>query len=429
MLKNSINSLQENILTNRCTLEKHNLDYVAVCLNVNCKSNLACPKCLIYKHSNCQESILFIEDVFQENTSSILSISNFNDIKVLHEKIKSIKKEKVDKDYLLREINSRFTKIIDNFTVKLNDLKNNLTNIINEKLTLDFDVTKDVNSFLKFNILKIFLCEMGLKENKEDYYKFADDDSKAIIQWSKTSTHEEKVNFLKNYDSFIRKDLIEYYKNFNLYSQMQKDGDFMKRLNLIFDELKSFLDEKLSWNNLSLIKYGTKNFMFDKNKKSKSIGLDHSSFKATKIHSHGYDAVLGDLKLTKGHEIIKWKLILNGLEANDVHSENQWIFFGIVEEQQLNTISSFESFPYSKCIGYSTFNQSYNIIVENGLLQTFLNDDVIELTFDSEKGCFEILNSSNDLKAYNNNLNLNSVYYPFVILYAPGNSVELKFSN
>jgi hypothetical protein len=428
MLGSSYLKINENeSFKKRCLTDNHNLNYVAICLNSKCQNNMACPKCLVTKHSECKDDLLFIEDVFQENTSAVLSTKNFTDLKVLYEKIQRIDLVNIDKDSLLSEINKNFTSVIDKFTVKLNDLKNNLVTIINDKFSTESSSLLEVDSFLKYNVLKVFLMELGLGENQPEFYECLSEENKSILQWAKTATNEEKVNFLKSYDTYIRKDMIDYYKKIYLYSQMQKEGELMKKIHSIFDELNTFLDEKLSWNNISLVKYGARIFKFDSNKKSNLIELDSTGLKAKKTTTPGYDAIIGDIKLTKGSEIVKWQLVLHGLEANDIHTENQWICFGIIQEDLVNSVPGLGNFPYNRCIGYSTFNQSYNIIVENGVLQRFLNDDVIEMMFDSEKGCFEIFNLTNNFQAHHNNLNLNIVYYPFVILYAPGNCVELKF--
>jgi hypothetical protein len=418
---------EKESLKSRCLRDSHNLNYVAVCLNTKCQDNMVCPKCLISKHIECKDDLLFIEDVFGENTSAILSTRNFVDLKVLYEKIIRIDLVNIDKDSLIMEINKNFTNVIDKFTVKLNDLKNNLVTIINDKFSSEISLVKEVDSFLKYGILREFLRELGLGEDRPEFNKFLSEENKTILQWAKTATNEEKVSFLKNYDTYIRKDMIDYYKKIYLYSQMQREGELMKKINSIFDELNTFLDEKLSWNNLSLMKYETSSFKFHTNRKSSLIELDSTGLRAKKTLTAGYDAIIGNIKLTKGSELVKWEVVLHGLEANDIHTENQWICFGIVEEDLVNSVPGLANFPYSRCIGYSTFNQSYNIIVENGVLQRFLNDDVIEMMFDSEKGFFEILNLTNNFKAQHINLNLNIVYYPFVILYAPGNCVELKF--
>lgn len=433
------NSLAFNLIRKmRCKTQSHKLAIAAICLNDKCLDKLSCPKCLVIFHSNCKDNLLFLDDILDDNIDGIILNTKFKEFKAFYDKYNTIPKGTHILDQnskLIADINNKVNSFLDILVTKVNDIRDNLLNILSEKMVGDNDtVDRAVSSYLKLDELKEILAEMAnigtLNKSQSEHPELSISNGFNNSQITLNSSNlvninsdgEEKLKkFVENYDFSLKKEINELNKKISLYSQTQNNGELVNRLEAIFTEIRNFLDQKFSINNMIFVK---NKFTFNINKRSNLIELTENNTKAKKVSQCSYSSVIADCQMSRSKGIVKWQLIISGLEACKDHSENQWVNFGIVDEKYTG---SNDSFPYDKCIGYSTFNQAYKVSIIKGKLENPLNNLIIELVYDPERAVFEIRNSKNDFKAMASNLDNTITYYPFVILYGPGNTAKLVF--
>lgn len=394
-----INNKLSLIITNtiKCKISNHNSFFIAVCLYDNV---LICGKCIISNHSKCSDNLLFLEDLFDDNIDNIIALKKFKNYYHTYQKylvlIEDLSKcNSLKINDVTTVFDNKINSYLDIIVARFNQLRDDLSN----HLGLEKEETKDANKISEsFNLreLKVIVNEILSGLDSADKLNY----------------------FLKLFDNIIEKETNEIELKTNTKMKLKNYQDVIKKLDSNFCELKNFIEKKFCLDALLSIK---QNLIFDENKSSISIDFSENKTRATKKGNSSYTVALVDLKLNNLSGQVKWQMILSGLEETSLHSENQWITFGIVSEKKINNRQ--ENFPYIESIGYSTYNQSYGVIVKSGSLLN-PNGSTVNFLFDSNRKVVEF--SNQNFFAYAD-LNLtDELYYPYVVLYGSGNSVKIQ---
>lgn len=395
-MENSIHLINEKQRVKKCIIHKSKI--VALCSNDKCHLTRACCKCLVNEHNKCSDFIIFLEDIVEKNVESFLRNSQLRNNYIISDIEKLIpNKSELQKlnSQLVERVNLKFDNILDHLIMKIND---NRINLINFVKIPEEQVTENIIDIFKFDEMKPFFLE-------DFYIEMEENELKSLINEKLTT---------------ISKELRLHNKKLQFYNKTTEYNELLNKLDNNYKELKSQIDNLFTLKNLYLI---NQPITFSSIKKSASVTLSENKLLIRKITKNGYNACIIDIPLTQSSEKITWKIRLTGLSKTNDHSENQWINFGIIQENLINL----DNFNYSQCVGYTTFNQIYNMNKSINNLTGNLENIVLEFFYD--RGNFEITSKSQNFKITNTNLNFDKsvTYYPFVVLYSVGNSAELLF--
>lgn len=374
----------------------HKCSVVALCIKDQCTNILACPRCLITFHSFCQNELVFLDDIEEENIDSLLTLKVFNEHLGINEKLKGLPKNvevAQQNRTLIDEINKQFDQFLEFTTTKINDCRCSFIDMVS--MTEECGIPNNLSTVMKLDEFKSFF--MNTNENA------ADENNLKVVIGDNVKIISSELDMLK--------------KHLNTYEKAKDHGRILENLDHHLISLKETIDSKLLKNKLMTERTF---FGFDTFRKSTSIEISEDLKTARKTKLRGYHSAIMDIQLKKGCGIARWKLRLGGLEQTADHSSNQWINVGLIES---NLSKDNENFQYEKCYGYTTFNQSYNMTIINKI-EGSLTNIILDFSYDSNTGLFQISNDSKYFKAVAT-LSIYNTYYPFVLLYAPGNYVEL----
>jgi len=161
----------------------------------------------------------------------------------------------------------------------------------------------------------------------------------------------------------------------------------------------------------------TLRWKWDASKKSSAIILSEDNTLITKNSEkvNCCSAICGDQALNTG--VHKWLLKV----STPNNANGQWVIFGIYcTDLKVN----WENFAYQYAIGFSTFNQPYQMKSINSF--KYSEGTTYECVLDFENDRFYIT-SSGTIICQKKGIK-GKTYYPFCILYSRGNSVKLSFT-
>lgn len=390
--------------------EHHQSSIVGICTNHKCKDQkLLCMKCLMYTHKSCSQNILLLEEFLSCDSSQLLSIPCFKEVKALGlEQMKPNAKSE-DKTILLTELdvllNEEFASIKTSFEAFLNDCQAKVKQALEKQLkTIESSVSlknKVLSDIINRQEIKKLLLEI---ESEEKNYN--------------SDAKTGRINqFFENYWEGLSERIKSYkgHSSMEITSILQSLETKRSEIRQVYKKFKRLFEKEIT----QAMSFGsTSPWYLDPEAKDRSIKLSNDYLTATKASGTGHAIVYGNIPFEKA--TYTWEVTLGGITREN----GDWIEFGLIDKEKYEVVD-FGTPNLVECYALTSAGYYNNHLLRMvncyGSIQNF-NGQTFLCEYDAEIGHLIITGDAFKAEARD----LKGKLYPFVSFYHQGNTATIK---